>query len=1156
MPDLDAAAVGALRLYRSNRVERLARALADELRQPLADPFAAETVVVHSAEMGRWLSLYLAHELGLAANINFDFPGKVVTRLFAQVAADGAADRPDRWCREALVWTLLGALPGALSEPAFAPLAGYLRREHHPDRVSAKELQLAARLAATFDRYVTFRPRMIWGWEGGAADADDWQQRLWSRLVQALGKEHTAGLARQLFAAVERGQLAPQRLPERLFLFGISTLPPLYLDIFGALARLVPVHLFMLCPSDSYWGDICSRRDRARQLRRQDWANLSAQDLHLDQGNPLLATFGSLGRDFQWVLEGRDAAVPYVEPQGALFVDPGQGSVLQVLQADMMNLVHRHPGADPDDPRQAAPAPLGPHDESVTVHACHGLLRQVEVLRDQLLAALSADPTLQPRDVVIMTPDLERAAPLIEAVFGDGDAGGRADTGDHGAGFPALPFRLADRSLRRESPVADALLRMLELASGRVTASEVLDLLALSPVRHKFGLDSADLPLIQGWVREVGVRWGMDAEHRVRAGQPGYAENTWRFGLDRLLLGRAFGADGDRVFAGALPWGELDGDQALLLGRLVDFCETLFGLLGELRSPATMAQWRDRLTTALDSMLGGERSTQWLFRQLRDVLDQQAQTAEACGVTRALSPRALYELLAECLAQAGRQGNFGTGAITVCAMVPLRSIPFRVVALLGMDDGAFPRDDAGAGFDRVAAAPRPGDRSARDDDRYLFLEALLSARQRLIVTYQGRGIRDNKELPPAVPLQDLLGVIEDSFFVAGSAQQTAAAVRAQLLTEHPLQAFSPRNFGAGQQGRSTSFDRRYLRCARRLLQPPQDPPPFWDGALPAARAAQDQPLELSLDRLVRFWQGPAAHFVNRQLGIWLRHEQGGVQDREPAELDGLQRYSVGDRLLGWALARQESRPGAAAEYQLVRAAGDLPLGSPGRYGFELIARDVDQLARAARLRMEDPQPRVELNLTLGQTRLTGLLDGLHGGGLVRVQYAQIKAHNVLGLWVQHLAALLGDPTFAGSSSQLGRVKDGDQHAVGLACFGRVARAQAEVWLQALVELYWRGQEQPLLFFCETSRAHAAARRARPGQPEQWIEAARRQWLGSGQLPGEGDDPHLVRLLGQAEPFAPGFAPPGVTLAPELGFATLAAAVWDPLLDALYEQVVG
>ncbi|MBM4320263.1 MAG: exonuclease V subunit gamma, partial [Deltaproteobacteria bacterium] len=829
-----------------------ADSLARVLCVPAGGPMQPEWVVVHSRGMERWLSQQLAQRLGVCANVHFPFPAKVLHELTGPAAPSGGAVG-EAWSPPRLVWSILRQLPGLLGEEAFAPLLGCLGAGEQaaagPDAagmgrpVDRRAYLLARRIADTFDRYVTFRPEMVLGWDAPSQEEQDWQPLLWRSLRRVIAAPHLADLLRGPGAA-----LRLDGLPPRLCFFAISTLPPFFLELLGRLAREREVYLFVLCPAREYTGAIRSRKEIARELKGALREGVLPEQLHLEEGNPLLASFGRLVREFQIVLEGTEAGCPYDELPGDLFVEPisaggpGSPTMLQLLQSDVLHLRQRGTGRSDDPERFPPPRPVAAGDRSISIHACHGPMRQVEVLRDELLGLLAADPTLQPRDIVVMAPDIEAYAPLLEAVLVDGDPprrGGGAAGAGAGAGaapevaegegqpgrvgFPSLPFRIADRSLRQENVVAEALLALLELAGGRTPASAVLDLLALPPVRRRFAIAAEELPMIRQWVGESGIRWGIDREHRQEHGQPGYQENTWRFGLDRLLLGVAMAGEGRRFFGGVLPYDELEGQTTDLCGRFVEFGETLFAELQELAAPRPLAGWRERLGRLLQAMTAVEDDEVWLQQQLRDLLDEIVQYAGNSGFSGELDRDCLSLLLEQGTSGKGPASGFGSGAITCCAMVPLRSIPFRVVCLLGMDDGAFPRAATRLGFDRLAADPRLGDRDPREEDRYLFLEALLSARQQLIITYTGRSIRDNERLPPAVPVGELLDVLSASFFpeeggaeqAAGEGAGRAADLRERLISEHPLQPFSPQSFCAGGPG-PRSFDLRYLAAARRL----------------------------------------------------------------------------------------------------------------------------------------------------------------------------------------------------------------------------------------------------------------------------------------------------------------------------------------------------
>jgi exodeoxyribonuclease V gamma subunit len=1161
---------GALRLYRSNRLEKLVSALATVIGGERDDPIKPELVVVHSAEIGRWLSLRLAEELDICANVIFDFPGKVMQQLFR--ATLGELPQGEAcWSKEHLFWGILHLLPSYLSQPAFSPLSSYLQTARSEGGVDPREISLAERLAATFDRYLTYRPEMILRWDRGELDAEersDWQPLLWQGLRQHLKGPHLVERAQQFWTLLERSAVSQTTyplLPARLSLFAVATLPPLYLRLFSALARSLPVHLFLHCPTDGYWADIASRQEQARMMRRAAKQELTAEDLFLTEGNPLLASLGKLGRDFQLVFEGQDLETPYIEPLPGLFEHPGHDSMLHLVQADILQLIHRGgtgAGEAEASPFIAPPLVMRPDDESLRIHACHGKIRQVEVLRDQLLLAFNALEDLQPRDVIVMTPDLEGFAPLIEAVFSDGDSPSRLAAEETNstpaAGFPALPYRIADLRVQCESPAADALLRILALAGERLTASSVLDLLSLEPIRQRFGLASEEVPKIGRWIHEVGIRWGLDAADRQHHGQPSYRENTWRFGLERLLLGRAMLGDEGQMFCGVLPFEIEEGEEAELLGRLVDFCETLFSELSELRRSRTLLDWRECLLQLMERLLATSEANLWMLQQLRDMLYEITAQAQALAFGRELTLGALRAVLEMSLEGLARQSKFGSGAITVCAMVPLRSIPFRVVCLLGMDEDAFPRPEVRPSFDRIFARPQPGDRDARDDDRYLFLEALLAARDRLIIIYQGRDLQDNKLRPPAVPVGELFDTLLQSCILAeGAASSGVEPLRRQLLLEHPLQAFSPRNFN---KEHPASYDRRYLHAAQKLLGPRLMPPPFIAQPLPPPLALGELSLHpsalhqvsssnvrpLAVAELVRFWDNPCRALLNRRLGLTFGESFERVFDRETLEADALERYLMGERLLRWTC--ESSAPGALLER--LRASGSLPLGAPGDLCYQTVQQTVSSLERHILRYQKGPrQGALAIDLILSQTRLIGSLEGLWPMGRVQYQYSTIQAKHLLQLWLYHLLLCLQRPAGGGQSVLIGR--DGEKKTIRCCLLSPLSALEAQTHLQGLLDYYWSGQQLPLLFFPETSRAYWIAQQRDPAGPvDLWLEAARKVWHRP-RAPhcrgtSEGEEPHLQRLFASQEPFAPDFRWAGGEVPLALSFHTLALNIWGPL----------
>jgi len=743
-------------IHQSNRTEQLLAALAEALARPPADPLQPEVIVVRSLGMRTWLAQQLARRLGIWSLARFPFPRDLVDHLIEALLPD-CSDRR-RYAPEALYWAVRDGLPELSDEPAFAPLRRYLSG---PAR-ERKAHQLAGRVARLLDGYFLYRPQMVLAWEAG--EADHWQARLFRTLRRRLGPNHPARVLDRLRRELHASDAAPADLPPRLSVFGLSSLPPIYLQLLAGLARQQEVHLYLLNPSQAYWSHIRSQRTIVRAAERAGQSpEALAAELHLEPGHPLLAAWGQQGRELQLVIERE---IDYADSDDR-FVDPlaaADDHLLTRLQSDILHLRQR-PGPE------APVVELAPDDDSIEIHVCHGPMREVETLADRLRLLFEAEPDLQPHQVLVMSPDIEAYAPLIEAVFGGRDP---------------IPFSTSDRRQRAESGVVRAMLTILEGVDGRLTASWVLDLLAQAPVRERFGLDERDVEQLGAWAREAGVRWGMDAEHRARSGQPASDQASWRFGLDRLLLGCAVPTGDRSLFGGRLAAALVEGRQAELLGRLTAFCDLLFDELRALAQPRPVAAWAERLERCAERLLaaGGEHHPQ--HQLLRRALAELADAAEAAGHAVPVDFESIRLALVDRLDERVTHAGFLSGGVTCCNLQPMRSLPFEVVCLLGMNDGAFPRTDRRPAFDLLAQSPRPGDPSRRHEDRTLFLEALLAARRHLIVTYTGRDARDDRPLPPSVLVADLLDA-------AGQAcgLDTEAAAR-ELVCQQPLQPYSPR----------------------------------------------------------------------------------------------------------------------------------------------------------------------------------------------------------------------------------------------------------------------------------------------------------------------------------------------------------------------------
>ena len=1028
-----------LHIHRAERADGLVEALQGLLADPLPDPFAPEVVSVPTRGMERWLTQRMSDRLGarpgradgICANVDFPPPRALVGDAIA--AAAGVDPEQDPWRPERMVWPLLEVVDAALAEPWARDLAAHLGgagADADPVR-RARRFGSVAHLAECFDRYALHRPELIRAWADGQA-GEDWQAELWRRLRTRIG---TPGPAERLEAACARLRADPAilALPARASLFGLTRIPAGHLQVLRALAAGRDVHLFLLHPSAALWDRVAAAVDGPIVARSDDTTT------HLP-ANRLLASWGHDAREMQLVLAGGGEHAGHHHPVRG----ETTGTLLARLQADVR--------AD----RPPVCEPLAPGDRSVQVHACHGRARQVEVLRDAILHALAEDPELEPRDVIVMCPDIETFAPLIQATFGAGET---ADDGDEPDGVPPelrppdLRVRLADRSLRQTNGLLGVVGLLLDLAGQRVTASQVLDLADREPVRRRFRFDDDDVSRLEAWVGAAGIRWGLDAAHRAPFKLDGLPSGTWRAGLDRVLVGVTMTEDEQRRFEGVLPLDDVDSGAIELAGRMAELVDRLQKALERLRAPQPIDAWVAALADAADALAVAGPLDAWQRAELQRLLDDVAGEAEGAATPLALPE--IRALLAGRLRGRPTRANFRTGHLTVCTLVPMRSVPHRVVCLLGLDDGAFPRPSPRDGDDRLLDAPHVGERDPRTEDRQLLLDALMAATDRLLVTYTGNDERTNLVRPPAVPVGELLDAVD---------RTAGEDARRRVVVRHPLQPFDARNFAPGAlvPGRSWSFDRVTLAGARALEGPRSAPGPFLAGPLPG-----EPPALVALEDLVRFVQHPVRAFLRRRLGVSLGDYADEVDDALPVELDGLATWGIGQRLLEARLAGADGRTAALAEI----ARGTLPPGSLGQPVVRRVLPVVEDIVAQAGTGAPASHD-VRIALPGGRT-LSGTVPGVQGNELRAATYSRVGPRHRLAAWVRLLALAAMHPEREFAAVTVGKAGRDDPGPVKVARLGPLGAGAARARLAALLDLHDRGMREPPPLYCDTSAAYAA-----------------------------------------------------------------------------------
>jgi len=1092
-------------LIRASRLEALLDPLQELLRQfPPAGVLAAQTVIAAHPGMRQWLLRSLARRAGaggILANVDVTLPSAWLDELAVKVLGETAvAIAP--YARETLRWRLFDLVERS-TDPA---LREYLRGAESQRR----RFQLADRIAAMFTRYLVYRPDWLDAWAAGRNDVPEttFLAPLWREMRARIPAPHRGERLNAMLRKLDK--LPELSLPdEPLHVFGVSHLAPTELAALRAVSRHRPVLLYVPDPCREYWAGLRPERTRLRELARQEAFSDAAERCFLEEvGHPLLAGWGRLGQHFMLALADL----------GDLLADIRHGADEVPPVAASLSLL----GQLQESIRQLDVGLLQPRgdasDRSLRVHACHTRLRELEVLRDALLREREERPGLQPSDIVVMAPDIQAYLPLLPSVFG---AAGQFSG--------ALPYHLADVPLARSHPLLLAFERLLAVPSSRVDVAAVMDLLHVAEIANALRLDADDVETVGNWLAEGRVAWALDGSFRTHFGVPPIHDNTFAWGMDRLLtsyvLGEAAGEESVAyLFAdgtASVPLGGVQGPQAEALGALDRLLQQLAALHRQARRPRSLQAWTHYLQQTVSEWFrvrAQDDDAAYALRLLHEQLRQLGEEGERADAAPDIDWSVLCDVLRERLAAPGDSSPFLLGAVTFCGMVPQRAIPFRVIAVLGLNDGEFPRNSGNGGIDPMARHRRLGDRDTRSDDRYLFLETVMAARDTLHLSYLGESVRDGKPRNPAAPLAELLAFLDE---------RADAAPRPWWI-RHPLQPFDSRYFD-GSDVRLFSYRGDLAELAREPASPPQREPEE-----PTAEAAD---WSAPWPEVMAYFRDPARQVLRQRLGLRLDAlEAERLSRSEPLHARFERRERVARRLFLQCLA-QRSFTAPAVPPDWLRHGGLWPPGKPGEAVWEqeiaAVQGLLDRAAHSELLRDGLPE-RAALNIDarFGDVRVHGELGRWYAkdgrAWLFDVfpgrEEAGIDFRERVGLFLEWALGLLG---MGGGAPRLMLLTADEEtpwqdrlnryalalHA-GDAAQAQHLRAALHARVVEVLALWARAQRRPVWYFPRTSWVAAD----RDASDERIAQA----WQGHANAVGERDyEPGYSQWLAAQAHFEPG-----------------------------------
>ena len=1058
-------------------LEKLADRLFNELdKNPPSNLLAEEVFVVQNHGIGQWLSLRMAEKKGIAANLIFEFPSERIWNLIRLIDDDIPQTLPSD--RGPMTWTLMELFEERQFLDQFENFRHYIEEED-PDQRSMRSWKLASKIADVFDQYLIYRPQMILNWEQRklhtkSLEAEKWQSELWRRLRRHW-KEHHKGehlhrakLLQRLWQAIEENQLPEDELPDRITVFGISSVSPAFIKTMTKLSKFTEVNFYHLSVDPGI-----TETEKF--------------------GNPLLQSIGQEGATFMSLFSAyADVDINAVDES-----EPSVHSLFTAVQSDLRN----------DNSLSGRQLTIPVDDQTIQVHNCHSPMREVEVLYDQLLNLLDDNPKLNPDEILIMTPDIETYAPFIEAVFSAPDKG-----------QPKIPYAIADRGVGGRQPAVDTFLKVMKLSVSRFKVTDVLDLLDSDPIQEMYKFTDDELNRLEQWVGDNKIRWGIDGHAKKDLDLPQSDHFTWRAGLRRILLGYAMHSEDDQLYDNIFAYREVEtSDDASLAGKMSLFLNQLFSISNRTDTRRAPREWKKVLDQIANTFIPGNSDYFWELSNIREGINTLTEYADLAGFNHNIPFSVVRRWLAEQLQeQSTGGGRIGRG-VTFSSLMPMRSIPYDVIGMIGMNEGAFPRSIIPIEFDLMHLDTQIGDPIQSEQDRYLFLENLLSARKAIYFSYVGQSNRQDTDFPPSVVLREFIDHLEEYYGMSPD----------DLITKHRLQSFSPAYF---KEDAYFSYSQIRKNISERIESSDKHNSDFFAHALPEPEGDWKQ---LSISDLISFFQHPAKYLLRNRLGIYLRDEDVLTDEREPFELDNLSGYHVKQELLDRFLKEQ-----SLEEYHRVMQSRDiLPEGWSGEQEYQKKAQEVRAFGEEIQLRLQDqPLDDIEVDIEINEFRILGKLENIYKGAQMDYRFGKAKAKYRIAFWIRHILFQLTKADGHSGHSKYFSWDNGSLEEIRLTAF-----EESKTVLIDLLNLYSQGLVKPIKWYCKSSYAFSETVYEEGKAIEEGIKSAEKVWDPSWDgASAEKDDAYYKLATDGKDPF-------------NEEFTETAQKVWAPFFKLLGQQ---
>jgi len=936
-------------VYKSNSLNTLLLEAYKIIQEkPLNNIFEKEIFVYDSKILFQYLNIFIAEKIGISANIKLYHPNDFIWKLFEIISPKKKLK--NTFTHSMMIWKIMKIIDDKK-----------IFENYNKKEAKLQKFKFSFLMANIFEQYIFYRPNWINEWETekntSIIDQNDiWQIKLWIEIIKNSKKTHQysyhfANLFYNFQKLFEEKKIQKKHLPSRCFIISSFALNPSYIRIFQNISTYINIYFLYVTP-----------------FKKNIFNFIQDNNIFLNQkknkkpcDNSLIKLWGQYEKIYAlYIIRSKEMKIINC------FKENNNRNLLNSIKNDLLkkniNKKKRF---------------LISTDNSISINICFNKKNEIEILHKKLLIFFNKNSSIKPKDVVVTSFSIENYISSINSVFASEN------------NKKQIPFFIANKFSKKTNIIISSFKKILNLANSRFHNEEILEFLDIPEIAKKFNLSEEEIKILYYWIEEANIRWAIDCKHKDYLSFPKNKQNTWLYGIEKLLLSYAMN-DTEKVWNNILSCSSINGSRTEIIEKLIIFIKTLKKWQKKLSRSQYLIHWHSLSKDLINDFFFCSQKIEKSIKMIQKNWTEMINNNLSSGYLKKVSINILIKNFFYKYYFNNHQ-KFLPDVVNFCHPNAVCYIPFKIICIIGADHLSVPKINHLDKFNLLKKYPLIEDINIYQKYCYLFAQSISCAEQYFYISYVGYSIKDESKIYPSILIDQLLHYISSNFCFSGdcnlSLQDNSKKIIKHLCKKYKIQYFYKKKYANPSTTENLQDVFKYTNRNinnKNILK-------------------RNSCTKINLKDLITFWKNPICYFFNVNLQIKVDIKKHAINTTEPFSVNQEDSFKIKNILLNKIINNQDTME-LFKKYML---SGKLPYDFFGKIFWNQKLKEMTMIAKEV-MKYRISKEEKKINLKIEKYQIDGILSEIQTTGLLRWKPNTINFSDRITLWLEHLIySLLG-----------------------------------------------------------------------------------------------------------------------------------------------------